>query len=112
MSRYNKYRSTLSIVDGIKFHSKKEAERYIALKYLEKQGTIKGLQRQVKFLLIPTQRDKNGKLLEKEISYYADFVYYLHGEKIVEDTKGFRTAEYKLKKKMMLYFHGIEITET
>lgn len=107
-----KYGAHKTVVDGIKFDSRKEAERYYQLKFLEKQGTIKDLQRQVKFVLIPTQRDKDGKLLERERSYIADFVYTMHGERIVEDTKGFRTAEYKLKKALMLYIHGILIHET
>lgn len=107
-----KYGAHKTVVDGIKFDSRKEAERYYQLKFLEKQGTIKDLQRQVKFVLIPTQRDKDGKLLERERSYIADFVYIMHGERIVEDTKGFRTAEYKLKKALMLYIHGILIHET
>ena len=107
-----KYGAHKTVVDGIKFDSRKEAERYYQLKFLEKQGTIKNLQRQVKFVLVPTQRDKDGKLLERERSYIADFVYTMHGERIVEDTKGFRTAEYKLKKALMLYIHGILIHET
>lgn len=107
-----KYGAHKTVVDGIKFDSRKEAERYYQLKFLEKQGTIKDLQRQVKFVLIPTQRDNDGKLLERERSYIADFVYIMHGERIVEDTKGFRTAEYKLKKALMLYIHGILIHET
>ena len=114
--RYNvdksKYRAKKTVVDGITFASKKEAERYIQLRFLEKQGTIKGLQRQVKFVLIPKQVDKRTKkTIERECAYYADFVYYMHGEKIVEDVKGIRTDVYKLKRKLMLWVHGIQITE-
>ena len=108
----SKYRAQKTVVDGITFDSKKEAERYIQLKYLEKQGAIRGLQRQVKFVLIPKQVDKRTKkTLERELSYYADFVYYMHGEKIVEDVKGVKTDVYKLKRKLMLWVHGIQITE-
>ena len=111
MYKQPKYKAKKTVVDGIKFDSKKEAKRYTELKYLEEQGIIKGLQRQVKFVLIPSQRGKDGKVIERECSYYADFVYTMRGERIVEDVKGIRTETYKLKKKMMLYFHGIRIVE-
>ena len=73
-------------------------------------------------MLIPAQREpdiigpkggrKPGKLLEHEVSYIADFVYKdKDGNQIVEDTKGFKTKDYELKRKMMLYFHGIRIRE-
>ena len=54
---------------------------------------------------------KEGKVLEKECAYYADFCYTENGRYIVEDTKGMRTPDYKIKKKLMLYVHGIRITE-
>ena len=56
---------------------------------------------------------KPGKLLEKEVNYIADFVYYDNEKReiIVEDVKGFRTKEYILKRKMLLYFHNIKIKE-
>ena len=108
----SKYKAKKTIVDGMKFDSMKEAQRYRELKFLEKAGAIKGLQRQVKFVLIPKQVDKRTKkTLERELSYYADFVYYMHGERIVEDVKGYKTDVYKLKRKLMLWVHGIQITE-
>ena len=54
---------------------------------------------------------KPGKLLEKECSYIADFVYIQNGNLVVEDTKGFRTEAYKIKRKLMLHVHGIRIKE-
>ena len=73
---------------------------------------IKDLSRQVKFVLIPSQRDENGKVIERECSYKADFMYYDEaGETIVEDVKGFRTKEYIIKRKLMLYQYGIRIRE-
>jgi len=68
-------------------------------------GLITGLKTQVKYELLP----KQGKV--QAVSYKADFVYEENGKTIVEDVKGFKTKEYILKKKMMLYFHGIEIKE-
>lgn len=117
-----KYHSQKVEADGIRFDSKKEYERYCELQLLEKAGKIQNLRRQVKYVLIPEQREpdiinpncslKKGKLLERECSYFADFVYEENGETIVEDVKGFRTKEYGIKKKLMLYMHGVKIRET
>lgn len=126
MRRYfskRKYGNHKLVFEDDSFDSIKEYERYLDLLNLLKEGKICDLKRQVKYLLIPAQREpdkigprggvKRGKLLEHEVSYYADFVYRLtdSGITIVEDTKGFRTKEYILKRKMMLYFHGIKIKE-
>lgn len=101
----------------------KEYRRYLDLILLEKEGSIKDLQRQVKYILIPAQREpdtvgkrgaiKKGKVIEREVAYFADFVYTdtATGETVVEDTKGMRTTDYILKRKMMLFFHGIRIKE-
>lgn len=101
----------------------KEYRRYLVLKLMQKEGKITNLQRQVKYTLIPAQREpdtigkrggvKKGKLIERECAYYADFTYNLadSGTLVVEDTKGVRTTEYIIKRKMMLYFHGIKIKE-
>lgn len=78
---------------------------------LERTGAIQNLQRQVKYELIPAQR-VDGKVAERACSYIADFVYEQNGRQIVEDTKGFKTPEYRLKKKLLLYFHGIVVKET
>ena len=124
MANYRKYNNKKVIVNGIKFDSQKEAKRYQELSMFEKTGVISCLQMQVKFLLIPTQYEiaerygKKGqklqsgtKCIEKECSYYADFVYKRGGEIIVEDTKGFKTPEYIIKRKLMLYKYGIKIKE-
>ena len=123
---YRKYKNRKIIVDGIKFDSKKEATRYKELKMLEKAGIIQDLQRQVKYVLIPAQyepsgeiytkgkekgKPKKGKLIERECAYYADFVYTENGKTVVEDTKGVKTPEYIIKRKLMLYVHNIKIKE-
>lgn len=123
-NRNAKYRSAKTNINGINFDSKKEARRWVELCFLQQQGLIKGLERQVKFLLIPTQyetferygkrgqRIKDGRrVVEHECAYYADFVYYENGERIVEDVKGIRTEAYKIKRKMMRWIHGIQIRE-
>lgn len=124
--RTNKYKNTKTIVDGIEFDSRKEAARYKELKLLEAAGEISNLEMQVKFVLIPTQREpdfvgvrggiKKGKVIEKECSYLADFVYIRDGEVIVEDVKGYKNGSayniFKIKRKLMLYLYGIKIVET
>jgi hypothetical protein len=64
----------------------------------------------VKFELIPSQRI-GGKVAERACSYVADFVYMQDGKKVVEDTKGFKTADYIIKRKLMLWVHGIQVKE-
>ena len=111
--KQNKYKASRVIVDDIVFDSGREAKRYNELKLLEKEGYIKDLRRQVKYILIPAQKDENGKCLERECSYYADFVYVDNdtGNEVVEDTKGMRTKDYIIKRKLMLYIHKIKIWE-
>lgn len=108
----NKYGAKKTIIDGIKFDSKHESLRYVKLKYLERIGQIRDLQLQVPFELLPAQRNENGKVTERAVNYVADFVYFDHdGNLVVEDAKGVKTDTYKLKRKMMRYFKGIEIKE-
>lgn len=107
----SKYNSKKTVVDGQKFDSKKEARRYQELLLLEKAGEIKNLSRQVKFVLIPSQRDENGKVVERECSYKADFTYEEGIKTVVEDVKGYRTKEYIIKRKLMLWRYGIRIRE-
>lgn len=107
----SKYHAKKTLVDGIVFDSQKEARRYEALKMMEKSGLITDLKRQVKFVLIPTQREC-GKVVERECAYIADFVYKDSlGNYVIEDVKGIRTDAYKIKRKMMLHFYGIRIKE-
>lgn len=105
-----KYRNKKAVVDGITFDSRKEARRYKELLLLERAGAITNLQMQVKYVLIPSQRI-DGKVVERECAYKADFVYQENGETVVEDTKGFKTKDYIIKRKLMLYVHGIRIRE-
>lgn len=120
----NKYHSRKISRDGLTFDSLKEYRRYCELALLEKAGQITELKPQVPFELLPAQyetferygkkgqRLKDGsRCIEKAVIYRADFVYKENGKIIVEDTKGFKTKDYILKRKMMLYFHGIKIKE-
>ena len=120
----NKYQAIKTCVNGIEFDSRKEARRYQELLLLQRAGAIQNLELQKKYVLIPAlyktyerigkkgQKLKDGKrLLEKECSYIADFVYEENGKEIVEDTKGIKTKDYIIKRKLMLYVHGIRIRE-
>ena len=119
----NKYGATKMVVDGITFDSRKEARRYTELKLLERTGKITDLQRQVKFKLIPAQyaqsaevytrgptkgQHKQGRCIEQPVSYIADFVYVENGRKVIEDTKGMRTKDYIIKRKLVRWIYGKE----
>lgn len=92
--------------------SKKEHNRANQLKLMQRAGVISGLREQVTYQLIPAQRDNYGKLIERSCCYKADFVYFDDkGDVVVEDTKGVRTKEYIIKRKLMLMVHGIRIKE-
>lgn len=123
MNKYHNRKVTTS--DGIEHASQKEANRWCELKLLERAGKIHDLQRQVKFTLIPAQYEyefeevvkakgklPKGKLVERECAYIADFVYAdENGHLIVEDTKGVKTKDYIIKRKLMFKVHGIKIKE-
>ena len=105
------------VFNGIEFQSKKEANRWAELQLLERGGAIFDLCRQVKFELLPTQKDlKTGKVIERPVHYIADFMYKQKLpdggiRTVVEDTKGFKTADYVIKRKIMLYLKGIQVIE-
>lgn len=130
MNKYNAKKITTQ--DGQVFDSRKEYTRYCELRILEKAGRISNLRRQVKFVLIPEQREKStevykagpqkglpkpGPVIEKACSYIADFAYCdADGTKVVEDVKGCKKGAaydlFTIKRKLMLYKFGIRIKET
>ena len=103
-SKYNNRK--LTAPDGQVFDSVAEYHRWGCLRLLERSGAIKDLKRQVKFELIP----KIGN--QRACTYIADFTYIENGELVVEDCKGVKTEAYKIKKKLMMWVHGIRIKET
>lgn len=129
----NKLNAKKVMFDGLEFDSKKEARRWAELKLLERSGHISDLRQQVPFELIPAQYEEvlTGELykkgskkgqpkfkrvcIEKAVTYIADFVYTENGKTVVEDTKGCKDGitynYFVLKRKMMLYFHGIKVKE-
>jgi len=124
----SKYHAHKVMVNGQAFDSLKEMRRYNELRLMEKAGIIKDLERQKKYLIIPECREpgsagprggiKTGRVIERAAYYIADFVYReldpetREWNEIVEDVKGLRTDTYILKRKLMLYMHGIRIRET
>lgn len=96
----------LTAPDGQKFDSVKEYHRWGCLRLLERAGAISNLRRQVKYELIPPQAG------ERACTYIADFTYMEGGKLVVEDVKGMKTDVYKIKRKLMLWVHGIKIRET
>lgn len=102
MRRYSKFNAKKTVIDGIKFDSKREANRYCELKLLEKANEIRNLELQPRFLLQDKFKDKTGTT-HRKIEYVADFMYVdKDNKKIVEDVKGVLTDVYKIKKKMFL----------
>ncbi|SFR15326.1 DUF1064 domain-containing protein [Desulfoscipio geothermicus] len=110
--RESKYRSRKATVDGITFDSRKEARKYEELKLLKRAGEIVDFELQPEFELQPGFRDRDGNWV-RPIKYRADFlVRYHNGRVVVIDTKGYRTKEYAIKRKMLLYrYPGIEFVE-
>lgn len=102
--RTSKYNARPTVIDGHKFPSAKEANRYRELKLMERAGLISELQLQVSYPL-----EVNG---QKVSTYRADFVYIENGKTICEDVKGMVLDVYRLKRKMLKAQYGIEILET
>lgn len=107
----SKYKAQKRVLDGKEYDSQKEAHRHCELVMLQKAGLISNLQEQVEFELIPKQYETTGELIERACIYKADFVYTENGNTVVEDTKGCKTKDYIIKRKLMLYKYGIRIKE-
>lgn len=125
---HSKYYAKKVIIDGKEFDSIKEANRYKELCLLQRAGIISDLQWQVPFELIPAQyevvteytpkthKEKQvKKLVEQSCKYVADFTYKSDGKTVVEDVKGYRDGQayavFTIKRKLMLYIHGIKVEE-
>ena len=93
------------------YASKKESKRAQELAIMAAGGLISNLREQVPYTLIESQRNAFGKA-ERPCKYIADFVYTQDGKEVVEDVKGQRLPEYIIKRKLMLFIHGITICET
>ena len=96
----NKYNAVKETTGGIRFDSSREAKRYCKLKIQEHCGFISDLKTQVEYILLDAFEYKGEKI--RKLSYFADFEYKKDGVIITEDSKGFKTQVYKLKRKMLL----------
>ena len=109
----NKYGNKICNYDGFKFHSIRERNRYIVLKEKQDKGQIKDLRMQVAFVLAAAVELDGRK--RPALKYVADFVYddvtSSNTIRVVEDSKGFRTADYRIKRHLMMSVHGIEVKE-
>ena len=114
VAKPSKYRNVKTEVDGIKFDSKKEAKRWAELRTLQKAGKLLDLSHQWKYFLIPAQTRSDGKK-ERGVTYIADFAYVdMDGVTHVEDVKSPASRKlpaYIIKRKLLLFVHGITITE-
>lgn len=108
--RTSKYHAKKTVVDGMPFDSKREADRYLVLKSMEEDGAIEDLRRQVRYELVPAF-DVDGKHY-RPVFYVADFVYVEDGKEVVEDVKGMKTDVYRLKSKLFARRYGMSIKET
>ncbi len=118
-----KYKNQTFINEFGKWDSKLEYYRYLVLLDAQKKGLITGLERQKEFVLIPaqsetfmrTKKTRKGlvnkqitRVVEREVTYLADFFYYRIsdcglGHPVIEDTKGYHTRDYIIKRKLMRY---------
>jgi hypothetical protein len=100
---YSKYKAKKTVIDGITFDSKAEAKRYQELKIIERAGQIKNLSLQPRFTLQEGFVNIHTGKKERRIEYVADFQYEDNNVIIVEDCKGFKTSDYKIKRKLFIY---------
>lgn len=122
---YRKYHNKKVIHEGVTFDSTKELNRYLILRQAEEDGIITDLKLQPEFSLLPNQYEERIKqlktksktvmrIVERAVDYRADFSYKIGDKFVVEDVKISKKLipkEYILKRKMMLYFHGIKVRQ-
>lgn len=110
MTQWHKYGAKKTTINGITFDSQAEANFYAELKLLQRAGEVTDIELQPKFELLPAYTINGRKV--RPTHYIADFrVTYKDGREEIIDCKGFRTKEYRLKKKMFESKYGIEIKE-
>ena len=110
----SKYRNRKTVLDGITFDSKREAQRYAELQALASRNLIEDLRHQVPFELAPGVKFSGESRRKPALRYVADFAYKLDGRLVVEDVKSKVTAgaaAYRIKRHLMLSVHGIEVKE-
>lgn len=119
----NKYNNKKVVYQGITFDSERERDRYIVLKDAEQRGIIQQLTVHPLFELIPSVTEVvkvqlktkiigKEKVLQRAITYKADFQYIKDGELIVEDVKispDLIPKEFAIKEKLMFWRYRIKV---
>ena len=108
----NKYGSKKIEENGEKFDSKLASSRWCGLLVAEKAGVISELKRQVPFVLAPSVKFYDEKRALPPMKYIADFTYVENGVLVVEDAKGVQTPDFRIKRRLMISVHGIQIKLT
>ena len=108
--KQSKHKNKITMVDGIKFHSMREAKRWQELKAMESAGLIKELRRQVPFVLAESVILQGRK--KPAMRYIADFEYMQNNCLVVEDSKAShlrKDSSFRKSMHLMMSVHGIEI---
>ena len=106
----SKYGNKKTVLCGITFDSKREAERYLELKAMQQRGEISSLELQKVYILAESVIINGRK--KPALRYIADFVYLQDGKIIINDSKGMLTDVYKIKRHLMKSVHNIDILES
>lgn len=116
--RNGKFNARPVWIDGHRFPSKGEGERYVFLRGLARDGVIHDLRLQVRYVFAePVYESRigargkpvRGRQVLSGIAYVADFVYTVEGREVVEDYKGMETPEFKIKERLMYDRYGIRL---
>lgn len=108
--KLSKYKNIKTVVDGIKFASKREAARYCELKLLLKAGKITDLHLQTAFVLAPSVRLLDKKRARPALRIIVDFCYLDDCLRfIIEDTKGFETPLSLAKRHLLKHIYGLDV---
>lgn len=119
---FNRYFHTKKVeFEDMIFDSGTERDRYRVLREAQARGLISDLRLQVVFTLIPRQTERvevklktKTKIVERfcehPLTYQADFVYFKDGKEVIEDSKGYATEDYIIRRKLMR-FQGHPIKE-
>jgi len=105
----SKYRNVPTVVDGVRFDSKREAKRWGDLRRLERGGQISKLERQVPYQLAPSVKIAGEKRARPALRFKADFRYVEKGQTVVEDSKGHSDTAFRIRQHLMKAIHGVDV---
>ncbi len=105
----HKYNARSVVIDGIRFPSKREGDRWLALKLRVVLGEITELERQVSYQLAPSVKILGEKRARPALRFTADFRYVEGGKTVVEDSKGFADTAFRMRQHLMKSVHGVDV---